>query len=59
MPSDNPLLKLIDEVGVMDQLYWKPTRMGFIVDGKRYPFNTAFDLLNFKPLSFLKDYVLV
>jgi protoporphyrinogen oxidase len=52
MPSDNSLLKLIDDVGLMDQLYWKPTRMGFIVDKKRYSFNTAFDLLKFKPLKF-------
>ncbi len=54
MPSDNPLLKLIDEVGLTDQLYWKPTRMGFIVDGERYPFNTPLDLLKFKPLSFFE-----
>lgn len=52
MPSDNPLLKLIDEVGLIDQLYWKPTRMGFIVNGYRYSFNTALDLLKFKPLKF-------
>ncbi len=54
MPSDNPLLKLIDEVGLMDQLYWKPTRMGFIVDGERYSFNTPIDLLKFKPISFIE-----
>lgn len=54
MPSDNPLIKLIDEVGLMDQLYWKPTRMGFIIDGKRYSFNTALDLLKFSPLSFIE-----
>ncbi len=54
MPSDGPLLKLIDDVGITDQLYWKPTRMGFIVDGKRYSFNTPFDLLKFKPISFIE-----
>jgi protoporphyrinogen oxidase len=54
MPSDNPLLKLIDEVGLMEELYWKPTRMGFIVDGKRYSFNTPMDLLKFKPISFIE-----
>lgn len=54
MPSDNPLLKLIDEVGLMDQLYWKPTRMGFIIDGKRYPFNNALDLLKFTPLTLIE-----
>ena len=30
MPSDAHLLALIREVGLEDQLYWKPTRMGFI-----------------------------
>lgn len=54
MPSDNPLLKLIDDVGIMDKIYWKPTRMGFIVDGKRYSFNTAIDLLKFSPISFIE-----
>jgi protoporphyrinogen oxidase len=52
MPSDDPLLKLIEEVGVKDKMYWKPTRMGFIVDGKRYAFNSPIDLLKFKPISF-------
>ena len=54
MPSDDPLLKLIDEVGIKDQLYWKPTRMGFIVDKKRYSFNTPIDLLKFNPISFFE-----
>lgn len=54
MPTDEPLLKLISDVGLADQLYWKPTRMGFIVNGKRYSFNTAMDLLKFKPISFLE-----
>lgn len=54
MPSDGPLLKLINDVGITDQLYWKPTRMGFIVDGKRYSFNTPLDLLKFSPISFFE-----
>lgn len=54
MPTDNDLLELIDEVGLKDQLYWKPTRMGFIVEGKRYPFNSPVDLLRFKPISFIE-----
>ncbi|MEE9432438.1 MAG: NAD(P)/FAD-dependent oxidoreductase [Melioribacteraceae bacterium] len=54
MPSDDPLLKLIEDVGIKDQMYWKPTRMGFIVDGKRYSFNSPLDLLKFKPISFFQ-----
>ena len=53
MPSDNPLLKLIEDIGLKDKMYWKPTRMGFIVDGKRYAFNSPMDLLKFKPISFI------
>ena len=54
MPSDDDLIQLIDDVGMTDEMYWKPTRMGFIVDGKRYSFNGALDLLKFKPLNFFQ-----
>jgi len=54
MPSDDPLLELIEEVGVKEKMYWKPTRMGFIVDGNRYSFNSPLDLLKFKPISFFQ-----
>lgn len=54
MPSDDDLIQLIDDVGMTDQMYWKPTRMGFVVEGKRYSFNGALDLLKFKPLSFFE-----
>ena len=52
MPSDEPLLNLIEQVGLKNQMYWRPTRMGFAVDGKRYAFNGPVDLLKFKPLKF-------
>ncbi len=51
MPSDAELLELIDEVGISDQLVWKPTRMTFVHRGRRFRFNTAWDLLRFAPLS--------
>lgn len=51
MPSDEHLLGLIDEVGLADQMYWKPTKMGFVVGGHHYSFNTPLDLLRFQPLS--------
>jgi len=53
MPSDEPLLDLINQVELTNQLYWKPTRMGFSVDNKRYSFNGPIDLLKFNPLSFI------
>ncbi|RFC47710.1 MAG: Protoporphyrinogen oxidase/Dehydrogenase (flavoprotein) [Verrucomicrobia bacterium] len=52
MPSDDDLLQLIRDIGLGDSLYWKPTRMGFVVGGKRYAFNGPMDLLRFDPLTF-------
>lgn len=54
MPTDEYLLKLIRDVGLADRMYWKPTHMGFIVDGVRYPFNTPMDVMRFKPLSLIQ-----
>jgi protoporphyrinogen oxidase len=52
MPSDADLLELIRDLGLGDSLYWKPTRMGFVVGGRRYAFNGPMDLLRFNPLTF-------
>lgn len=51
MPSDADLLALIGRVGLASQVYWKPTRMGFIVDGRCHSFNGALDVLRFPVLS--------
>lgn len=51
MPNDADLLALIGRVGLSHELYWKPTRMGFIVEGHCHPFNGALDLLRFPMLS--------
>ena len=50
MPTDKALLALIEQIGLRDEVYFKPTRMGFIVDGRRFPFNTPIDLLRFGAL---------
>ena len=52
MPSDDDLIQLIIDVDMIDQMYWRPTRMGFVVGGKRFPFNGPLDLLRFTPLKF-------
>lgn len=54
MPSDDPLLALIDELGKTDDMVWGPTRMGFVYGKKRYPFNGALDLLRFNALSLVE-----
>jgi protoporphyrinogen oxidase len=51
MPTDEHLLSLLGEIGLSDQIRWRPTTMGMIADGARYPFNTAVDLLRFSPLT--------
>ena len=51
MPTDEHLLPLLGELGLRDGVRWRPTRMGMVVDGVRYPFNSATDLLRFTPLT--------
>jgi protoporphyrinogen oxidase len=54
MPSDEHLLPLLDELGLAGTVDWAPTRMGMVVEGERYPFNTALDLLRFTPLTLVQ-----
>ncbi|MEU4761818.1 FAD-dependent oxidoreductase [Actinosynnema sp. NPDC023794] len=51
MPTDDHLLDLLGELGLRDSITWRPTRMGMVVDGRAFPFNTALDLLKFTPLG--------
>lgn len=46
--SDAPLLKMLKELGLCVE--WQKVKVGFHNQGKVYPFNGLFDLLNFKPL---------
>ncbi len=51
MPTDSALLALLDEVGLRESVGWRPTRMGMVVDGVHRSFNSALDLLRFRPLG--------
>ncbi|GLY53100.1 FAD-dependent oxidoreductase [Lentzea sp. NBRC 102530] len=51
MPTDDALLALLDEVGLRESVGWQPTSMGMIVGGEHRSFNSALDLLRFRPLS--------
>ncbi|XVS67063.1 FAD-dependent oxidoreductase [Actinosynnema sp. CA-299493] len=53
MPTDDHLLDLLGDLGLRDSITWRPTRMGMVVDGRAFPFNTARDLLGFTPLGVL------
>ncbi len=50
---DMYLMSMIKDLGLEDTLIWRNSSIGFFSDGAIYPFTTAFDLLKFKPLSFL------
>ena len=47
LPNDDSLVRLINEVGLGDELLWRGTGMGFMYDHEVYPMNTAVDLLRF------------
>lgn len=51
MPTDTALLALLDEVGLRESVGWNPTSMGMVVEGEHRSFNSALDLLRFRPLS--------
>ena len=53
LPEDGALIRLIQEVGMGDELKWRETGMGFMYQRKIYPLNTPMDLLKFGPLSFV------
>jgi protoporphyrinogen oxidase len=50
MPTDDHLLALLDELDLRDEVRWRSTLMGMIVDGRHFRFNSALDLLRFTPL---------
>lgn len=45
--SDEHLMRLIDELGLREKLFWHQTRTSFFHDGRYYPFGTPLDLLRF------------
>ncbi|MBL9129964.1 MAG: NAD(P)/FAD-dependent oxidoreductase [Verrucomicrobiaceae bacterium] len=53
LPSDGPLLRTLEALGIRDQVYWRPTTFAYAHGGKFFPLNTAVDLLKFAPLRFL------
>lgn len=50
-PEDAHLVDLIGRLGLIENLHWIDTRMGFYVNSRFFPFSTPMDLLRFSPLS--------
>ncbi|MBL9179208.1 MAG: FAD-dependent oxidoreductase [Verrucomicrobiaceae bacterium] len=53
LPSDGPLLRVLEALGIRDDVYWKPTTFAYAHQGRFFPLNTALDLLKFAPLRFI------
>lgn len=53
LPSDGPLLGLLESLGLTSEIYWKPSSFAYADRGQVYPLNTPVDLLRFGPLPFL------
>jgi len=51
LTSDRPLLQLINDLGLTDELRWTETKVGFFADGSLYPMSSSLDFLRFPPLS--------
>jgi len=50
LASDKPLLKTLKRLNI--PIEWRKVKVGFHVNGKKYPFNRPFDLLRFDLLPF-------
>ena len=52
--SDDPLVPLIDELGLSARLHWRHTRTSFYHNGRLYSFGTPLDLLRFDAVPFMQ-----
>lgn len=49
--TDHDILRLANELGIMDTLMWRESSVGISYGGQMYPFRAPSDLLRFRPLS--------
>ena len=50
--SDTDIVKLVEELGLKEQLLWCESSVGIFRDGKVHHFKTPMDLLRYAPCSF-------
>ena len=48
--SDRHIVALYEELGMGDELEWKPSSMAFFLEGRQWAFTSPLDLLRFGPL---------
>jgi protoporphyrinogen oxidase len=49
--SDRHIVELYDELGIGDDVEWRPSSVGMFADGEAHPFTSPLDLLRFSPMS--------
>jgi len=50
---DQPMFDILAELGLMDKLQWRATKMGYYYEGKLYEWGNPFALLHFSPLPLI------
>lgn len=53
LTSDTPLLQLIKDLGLTDELRWQQTKVGFFAKGRLYSVSTTLEFLRFPVLNLL------
>jgi protoporphyrinogen oxidase len=48
--TDRHIAALYDELGMPDELWWRPSSVAMFAHGRQWPFTTPADLLRFRPL---------
>jgi protoporphyrinogen oxidase len=51
LTTDQPLLQLIDDLGLSSELRWTETKVGFFANEKLYSMTSSIDFLRFPPLN--------
>jgi protoporphyrinogen oxidase len=49
--ADRPTFELMAELGIADKMLWRPTSMGYFIDGRHYPWGDPLSLLKFPLLG--------
>ena len=52
--ADQPTFDLMAELGIADQMRWRPTSMGYFIDGKHFAWGDPISLLTFPRLGLLQ-----
>ena len=53
LPTDIPLIRFLEDIGLGDRLRWARTLTGFYVDQQFYSMSSALEFLHFPPVSLL------